>query len=356
MSKNLSGEAQARAVKRSTVTLRDVASEAGVGLGTASRAMDPTSQYVATEVRARVLEVADRLGYRPNSSARATTTGSAPTIAMLVSDIRDPYNAQLVHGAIDKARAAGLMVTITGADDVTGDEVRTIRLLRGQRPRALVLTSTRTGSWSSSSRLLRELESYERDGGRVVVAGDDDLPFDTAVVPRHEGAYLLATTLRDLGYRSLGLIRPAEDAPDVRAWERGLLQGARAAGVRVVQPHRGPEVARTRDGGFAATAAFLSDGPTDVDGLVVANDTMALGTLRALRAAGLEPGRDIGVAGFGDVVDADDVTPGLTSVDLSLEAVGGAAVELALRTAVPERRRVEFVARTVVRDSTPPRI
>ncbi|MBL0885948.1 LacI family DNA-binding transcriptional regulator [Myceligenerans indicum] len=337
--------------RRAAVTLRDVAREAGVGLGTASRALAPGSQYVADDVRSRVLAVAERLSYRPNASARATTTGSTPTIAVLVSDIRDPYYAQLVHGAIGKARGDGQMVTITGTDHAVDDEVRVIRMLRSQRPRALVLTGPRTGSPAS---LLRELERYERDGGRVVVAGDDDLPFDTAVVPRQEGARLLVTTLRELGYRSIALIRPAADTADVRAWEAGIVQGARAAGVRV-DVVRTPGVERSRDGGRAATAELLDDGRPDVDAVVAATDTMALGALSAVRDAGLEPGRDLGVAGFDDVVDADDVVPGLTSVDLSLEAIGGAAVDLALLAPAAERRRIEFDARVAVRGSTPPR-
>jgi LacI family transcriptional regulator len=82
---------------------------------------------------------------------------------------------------------------------------------------------------------------------------------------------------------------------------------------------------------------------------------MALGAMSALRAAGLRPGVDVAVAGFDDVVDADDVTPGLTSVDLALEAIGARAVELALEPATGERRVVEFEPRVTLRESTPRR-
>lgn len=340
---------------RSVVTLREVAREAGVGLGTASRAMDPTSRYVADDVRARVLETASRLGYRPNSSARATTTGSTPTIAMVVSDIRDPYNAQLVHGAISKARTFGLIVTITGTEHVDADEVRVIHMLRSQRPRALALTGTRSGSASSRTALLRELERYERDGGRIVVAGEDELPFDTAIVPRQEGARLLVVQLAELGYRSAALIRPRDDTAGIRAWDAGIAQGARESGIRVDRTVFAREASLSRDAGLAATTEFLAHGPRDVDVLVAASDSMALGAMSAIRQAGLAPGFDLGIAGFDDVADADDVTPGLTSVDLSLEAVGSAVVELALRTPGERRRLLEFEARVSVRGTTPPR-
>lgn len=349
-----SGSAGPSGAARPPVTLRDVARQAGVGLATASRALDPSSRHVAKDVRARVMETARQLGYRPNTSARATTTGSTPTIAMLVSDIRDPYNAALVHGAIQEARSSGLMVTITGTEHVIEDEVRVIRMLRGQRPRAMVLTGTRSGSASSRVSLLRELEHYERDGGRIIVAGDDELPFDTAAVPRREGARKLVVALAGLGYRSVALLTPDRDSTGVREWETGVLEGARECAVRVDQASMF-RVPMSRDGGYAAASGYLGSHRSRVDALLAATDAMALGAMSAMRSAGVVPGREIGVAGFDDVVDADDVTPGLTSVDLSLEPIGRTAVDLALQAPDTRRRLIVFEARVVLRDSTPPR-
>lgn len=317
--------------------------------------MDPASRYVTDDARSRVHEAAARLGYRPNSSARATTTGATPTIAMVVSDIRDPYNAQLVHGAVNAARDRGLMVTITGTEHAADDEVRVIRMLRSQRPLALVLAGARGGTNSSHATLLRELERYERDGGRVVVAGEDDLPFDTAIVPRREGARLLITTLAELGYRSVALIRPDGDSAGIRSWETGIAEGARQTGVQVDHVTYLRDVAMSREGGYAAATELLSSGRTSVDALAAATDTMALGAISAMRSLGLVPGIDVGVAGFDDVVDADDVTPGLTSVDLALESVGAAVVDMATAVASDTRRAQQFEARITIRASTPPR-
>jgi LacI family transcriptional regulator len=338
------------------VTLRDVAKEAGVGVATASRALDPTSEHVTSSARARVLAAAASLGYRPNSSARATTTGATPMVAIVVSDICDPYNTELIHGAVSAARERGLMVTITGTDHADDDEVRVLRTLRSQRPRALVVAGARGGSNSSHAALLRELERYEHDGGRVVVAGEDELPFDTALVPRRDGARQLIVALAELGYRSVSLIRPDGDSSGIRSWETGIAEGARQTGVLVDHVTHLRDVPMSRDGGYAAASDLLREGRREVEALVAATDSMALGAMAAVRSAGLTPGADIGVAGFDDVVDADDVTPGLTSVDLSLESVGASVVELAT-SAASERRRVrQFAARVVVRGSTPPRV
>lgn len=356
MAKDNDDGATTRSGARSpVVTLRDVAKAAGVGLATASRALDPASRYVTDDARLRVHDAATKLGYRPNSSARATTTGATPTIAMVVSDIRDPYNAQLVHGAINAARHRGLMVTISGTEHAADDEVRVIRMLRSQRPLALVLAGARGGTNTSHASLLRELERYERDGGRIVVAGEDELPFDTAIVPRREGARLLITTLAELGYRSVALIRPNGDSSGVRSWETGIAEGARQTGVHVDHVAHLRDVPMSREGGYAAATELLSARRADVDALIAATDTMALGAMSAMRTIGLVPGTDIGVAGFDDVVDADDVTPGLTSVNLALEAVGAAVVDMATSVPAEQRRAEQFEARITVRASTPPR-
>ncbi|GAB4004701.1 hypothetical protein GCM10029992_50480 [Glycomyces albus] len=91
------------------------------------------------------------------------------------------------------------------------------------------------------------------------------------------------------------------------------------------------------------------------DVVLAATDVTAFGAMGAMRDAGLGPGTEIGVAGFDDIEGTEDVTPGLTSVNLALASVGAAAVELALAEPATERRRVEFDPRVVLRATTPAR-
>ncbi|MBO3731736.1 LacI family DNA-binding transcriptional regulator [Glycomyces niveus] len=337
----------------SAATLRDVAEAAGVSKASASRALDPASQYVSSNMRTRVLDAAGRLGYRPNASAQATTTGATAMVAVLVSDIRDPYNAEIVHGVIEQAGASGLVATFAGTDHAIDDEIRVVRMMRSLRPHAMILTGTRSGSTVSRSSLEDELARYTHEGGRVVIAGDDELPFDTAVVPRLRGASALVDELFRLGYRSPALIRPDRDSAAARRWEDGVVEAAERHGMRI---ERGA-VARapmTRDGGYDAAADLIARRPEHLDVILAATDAMAIGAMTAMRDVGLTPGAEIGVAGFDDAVGAEDVTPGLTSVDLALARVGAASVELAL-TGSGDRRRIEFEPRVVVRGTTPVR-
>jgi LacI family transcriptional regulator len=89
--------------------------------------------------------------------------------------------------------------------------------------------------------------------------------------------------------------------------------------------------------------------------VLAANDAMAIGAMTALREGGLEPGAEIGVAGFDNIAGAEDVSPSLTSVDLALGRIGAKAVELSMLEPAVERRTATFEPRVVLRESTPPR-
>ena len=64
-----------------------------------------------------------------------------------------------------------------------------------------------------------------------------------------------------------------------------------------------------------------------IDSIIALNDVMAIGAMTALRANGIEPGREIGVNGFGDLHYSADVFPPLTTVHLPLAEMGQAAVD-----------------------------
>jgi LacI family transcriptional regulator len=108
----------------------------------------------------------------------------------------------------------------------------------------------------------------------------------------------------------------------------------------------------TRAGGYAAARELAAQAGFDL--VFAVNDVMAIGAMTAFRDAGLEPGRDIAVAGFDDVGPAVDVAPALTTVAVPLRRVGRTAMKLAL-----DKASAQTVARiptnVVLRDSTPPR-
>src|SRR5579872_2987985 len=97
------------------VTIKDVARESGVNISTVSRALN--DEYgVHPRTREHVLAVASRLNYRPNRVARGLVTGRSNTLALIVSDIRNPFFAEVARGAEDAARTSGCDLVLCNSD------------------------------------------------------------------------------------------------------------------------------------------------------------------------------------------------------------------------------------------------
>lgn len=342
--------------RRTPATLHDVAREAGVSLATASRSLNGSTRKVNEELRQRVLATAARLDYSPNLSAQAVARGTSTTVALLVADIADPYFSQIAAGVAAEADRTQLIVTMAATEREPQRELELVRTLRGQRPRAMILAGSRSIDDPTDGALGTELAAYERAGGRVVLISGNEYDFRTVPLDNRAGAAALARALVELGYRRFAVVTGDEQLRTAADRLAGFRDGLVEAGLDLAASLAGDDLLRadfTRDGGHAATTTLVERGLGDLEIVVAANDVMAIGALSAIRDAGLEPGRDLAVAGFDDIPTARDVTPALTTVRVPLEEIGRRALRLALDDA-PERPAIaELQTEVVLRASTP---
>jgi LacI family transcriptional regulator len=340
------------ATGRRSVTLHDVAREAGVSYATASRALNGSDRTVRAENMTRVQAAAAKLGYAPHLSAQAIARGSTSTAALVVNDVDDPYYSTIAAGVTEAAESAGLIVTLAVADWSPDLELQIIRTLRGQRPRAIVIAGSRIDGTATGTALTEELEAYRATGGRITMISQDGLPFDTLAIDNRGGARRLALALVERGYRTFALVHGADTIRTSRDRRRGFLAGLRQAGIRVDGRHS-IEVAFSRQGGMAGARTLVAQGLSGVEAVFAVTDMMAIGAMTAFRDAGLTPGRDIAVAGFDDIGPAVDVVPALTTVRVPLREVGLTAIRLALSGEA--HGVVRIPTEVVLRDSTPVR-
>jgi len=342
------------AARRSAaVTLHDVAREAGVSLATASRALNGSARTVNDEYRQRVLAAALKLSYTTNLSAQAVAKGSTTSVALLVGDIADPYFSSIAAGVIKGSEAAGLIVTMSVTERSPARELELVRALRGQRPRVIILAGSRSSNEPLQIELARELEAFEEGGGRVVFVSQHELPFDTVRIDNYGGARALAEALVGLGYTRFAAITGETELLTATDRLAGFTDGLAAHGIEI-PADKIVAGGFTRDGGFAGAVELADRSLDGVELLFAVNDVMAIGAMSGLRSRGLEPGRDIAVAGFDDIQTVRDVTPALTTVGIPLFEVGESALAVALRPRETEGERDLSVATAVVlRASTP---
>ncbi|WP_093960141.1 LacI family DNA-binding transcriptional regulator [Bifidobacterium vansinderenii] len=353
-------------------TLSDVAREAGVSIATASRVLNGGTRKVRDDLRGRVMQAAERLNYHANAYAQAVAKGGSSNIALLVSDISDPYFAGVSQGVVKAASQRGVTVSIAVASNGE-DELDRVRGMVATRPRGIIISESENVNDSSRQELQEELERYRSSGGRVVFILDRGLPFPAVDVANEAGGRAIGRLLVESGYRRPVILKGNDGYRSSAQRYRGVVGALAEAGI-MVDPRAVVNGQFNRTKGFSAImqmagAGMLTPGEGAVyggagaDSIVALNDVMAIGAMTALRNAGIVPGRDIGVTGFGDIPYAVDVYPALTTVHLPLTDMGRAAVENVLSdddgyvADDPGRRLIFLQGRpdVILRDSLPRR-
>lgn len=294
------------------VTLRDVAREAGVSPATASKALNGRAD-VRAETRARVEQVAARLGFQASTAARALQTGRTGTVGLLTSDLVGRFSLPILMGAEDAAGAGQMSVFLCDARGDTIRERHHLKALLGRQVDGLLIVGNRTDPRPSLGDL---------PVPAVYVYAPSDSPTDMSVVPDNVGSG--AAAVRHL--LSLGRRRIAHIAGDpTYAAARDRVAGAEAElsehGLALTG---GPARygAWSEAWGRAATRAMLEEEPS-IDALVCGSDQIARGVLDSLRGLGRHVPDDVAVVSFDNwEILATGSTPQLTSVDMNFEAMG----------------------------------
>src|SRR5215468_6883688 len=117
--------------ERVPATIRDVARASGVHISTVSRSFS-APQLVNPETRSKVLETAEKLGYRPNRAARALITGRTHNIGLIVADIANPFFPPLIKAAEREARMRDYHIFVADTDEDPRVEEELIQTLTKQ--------------------------------------------------------------------------------------------------------------------------------------------------------------------------------------------------------------------------------
>ncbi|HEV2779374.1 MAG TPA: LacI family DNA-binding transcriptional regulator [Actinophytocola sp.] len=300
-------------------TINDVAARAGVSTATVSRALNGKST-VDPALVARVLDAARELGYQPNGPARNLRRQETAVLALIISDVENPFFTAIARGVEDIAQGVGYSVVLCNSDENADKERRYLDVAIQERVAGVIVSPTTA---INIDRLLAR--------GTPVVAVDRPLPdrtSDMVLVDTRLAAREATEHLIDQGYRNIGCITgPAgvRTADDRLAGYRDALRAARRRGS--------PRLVRRTEfkaAGAHKAARDLLAHPDPPDALLVANSAMAIGVLAALREYGRRPGADVGVIAFDDVPWAELVDPPLSVVAQPAYEIGTVAAQLLL--------------------------
>ena len=327
----------------SAVTLSQVAREAGVSLATASRVLNGSDRRPAEHIAERVRDAAESLGYVANAQAQALARSTTGLVGLVVHDIADPYFSSIAKGVQRRARTDRHQLLLAATDGT--DQLDAVAAFASHRTDAIIMAGSRRRE--IDPRLLAELTRYQKNGGRVVTIGQAWLEGAGAVtIDNRSAGDDLTDMLIGTGRTRFAFLGGPDELASAAERRAGFRAALERAGLE-------PEAEVTEDfnsqGGYEAARALVDRlGADAVRGLtvVVGNDVMALGAIAGFRHAGLVVPHDLRVAGFDDIPNLRDFSPGLTTVRFPLEQIGETAADIALSH---DQVRIEHVVGEIVR-------
>jgi DNA-binding LacI/PurR family transcriptional regulator len=326
--------------------MEDVAREAGVSRALVSLVMR-AQPNVSEERRARVLEVAGRLGYRPNAMARSLASRRTRTVGVILDDLRNPFFAEIAGGVEELASELGYQLLLGAGGRQARRERASLATLLEYRVDGVILVSPRM---RAAHIVAAASEVPVVLVGRQARGADADL----VVIDENRGTDLVLDHLVGLGHERIAHVDGGRGAggPQRRsAFLRGMQARRLGARARVIAGDF------TEEAGAGAARRMLAERelPTAV---FAANDLIAVGLLGGFDQAGVQVPGDISIVGYDNISIAHLAHVSLTTVDQPRTEMGRMALELLLDR-IDNRRAsvVRLVEPTLVVRSTtaPPR-
>ncbi|MEG0897918.1 MAG: LacI family DNA-binding transcriptional regulator, partial [Ruthenibacterium sp.] len=293
-----------------------------VSKATVSRVINNKVDGVGKETRARVQQMIDNYGYKPNLLARGMATSRTKTIGLVIPDITNPFFPELVKAIEAYSSARGYTVILCNTDSSIEKEQRSISTLIASRVDGVILTTTQ----DERNHRNTELDKYKIPCvliDRRLKSND----YSAGVFVDNEYAFYIACEM--LVKHSNSRIAFLK-GPDNLSTTSERLEGYKSALKQYGLPYETALVAEgdfSFEGGYAAVCRLLENN-VSFSAVLASNDTMAIGALKALHEKGLRIPEDVELVGFDNIAMSTMVDPPLTTMEQPIYELGSKATEV----------------------------
>lgn len=302
------------------VSVKDVAAEAGVSLGTVSNVLNHPEK-VSPETRERILGVIDELGFVRNDAARQLRAGHNRAIAMMVLDVANPFFTDVAHSVEAEFATQQQPLILANSAQNPAREAMCLDLFEEQRVSGMLITPV--------GRVLPRLRQL-RDRGIAIVLVDrkaGSREFSSVSVDDRCGGRLGAEHLLSAGRRRIAFIGGPTTIRQVRdrlAAARAAVEEHDDATIRIVET----DAMDTPAGRTAAERLLALPAAERPDAIFAANDLVALGVLQALTLARVSVPDDIAILGYDDIDFAASAAIPLSSIRQPRDELGRRAARM----------------------------
>lgn len=308
-----------------SITIVDVARQAGVSVTTVSRIINNVSYPVASETRERVLKAIEALQYSPNKAAQGVRKNASDLIGLIVRDISDSYFGEIAKGVTNQASKLGCLSFVCNTGRNPRDELMYHDLLWQHRVKGIILAGGGLDQEDYKQKLLQQLERHQKYGLRIVTLAPQGISMPYVMINDFEAGRSVTQYLLDRGHRKIAFIGGPRKVFTSMERFRGYQSAIRDAGFDC-----GDDYAVSSDfsqtGGYEACQLLLQR-KHDFTAVCCANDNIAVGAMSAIRKFGLKIPKDLSIISIGDISEAKYMHPPLTTLQIPHYEMGGMAVD-----------------------------
>ncbi len=299
-----------------SVTIYDVAREAGVSMATVSRVLNGTA-VVKEDTKRKVVDAIAKLGYRPNAVARGLASKRTKTIGIIVPDVSSPFVAEMVRGMEDIATMYAYQIILSNSDAQADREIDLIGTMWEKQVDGILFMGNQVTA--------ELLKAFEQAQIPVVLCAtvDPDGRIPSVNIDSEKAAYDATQFLLKHGCTRTLLLGGPADHPVVGApREKGYRDALAKAGLqpRVVNCHN-----LTYEGGLEVLKQEFATHPLP-DGIITVNDELGVAAIHACSDAGLQVPEQVKVMAFDNTRLASMVRPELSTVAQPIYDIGAVSM------------------------------
>ena len=321
--------------------IREIAKLAGVSPATVSRVINGTAK-VDESKKKRVHEAIRETGFQPNELARALYKQSSNIIGLILPDIVNPFFNELARAIEENAHSNGYNILLCNSNNDAEKEARSINLLKRMKADGIILITNNdeTGNMIRTCKLpVVVVDRHVEDGGEIAQIESD----------HYKGGRLAAECLLKKGCKHIVCMRGPQEFASGRLRYQGYEDVCKENGLT-------PQYVDTKynyEAGEKSARELVERFPK-TDGIVAANDMVALSTYRVLTECGKKVPDEISIVGFDDIGICRLVTPAITTVRQPISAMGKKAIEIICKSikSEPYERDNVFEVELIERDTT----
>lgn len=327
------------------VTIKDVARLSGVSISTVSRVIND-SKPVSPEVKRKVLEVVEEIGYKPNEIARTLVTKRSYLIGVIVTDLADSYVADMVRGIEEIGKMYNYDILLCSSYGNKEAELKYIQLLNRKQVEGMILISS-----TMDKEVDEKISEY-------------DIPFvylsrysrsskyPTVSIDYHFASYEMTKYLIALGHRKIGFVGYLEDENSTQ-YEKlnGYIRAMEEMGLdpSFIYKSKGLNI---HEGYNALDNSVIEHG---LSALFCSTDKLALGALNYCYDNKIRTPEEVSIVGFGDIPIASLIRPKLTTIKEPFYDMGAVAIRRIIKELskeISEEKHIKLPYQIQKRDSS----